>query len=259
MRGTHQAFRVTDEQESPGLQTIIIFVDEPVLGLLVEIDHDITAENNLKFGAEWKRLHQVEPLEFNGFSNHGLEPVMSGPVTLAALKVSSKNIRCNRIDLGRLIYTVCGGAQHFCGDVCRHDIEAGLRLSFRKLMKANGEGVGLFTAGATGAPDIQLFLLGFCIGQNRREDRFLKKGKVLRLPEETGQVGGDGIEHMDELFTTLIVHQKLVILFEPGHFFRPEASAESGSNQFLFALMEVDAGLFINKAAEKGELPVGKL
>ena len=57
MIGTHQAFRVADEQKTSWIQAIVVFIHEPALGFFVKIDHHVSTENDLESGAERKRLH----------------------------------------------------------------------------------------------------------------------------------------------------------------------------------------------------------
>ena len=58
-------------------QGLMKFVHQIVLSFLVEIDHDIPAKNDVKFLTGAESIHQIEPAEFDQFSQLGLDTHLS--------------------------------------------------------------------------------------------------------------------------------------------------------------------------------------
>src|SRR5690348_7937196 len=70
-----QAFGVADEQISAGLQVLRQPVYQTLLRRLVEVNHDIAAEDQWKTAIVRKRLYQVQAGELNAPADLGLDPV----------------------------------------------------------------------------------------------------------------------------------------------------------------------------------------
>ena len=90
---------MADEEKSPVFQTVIIFVHQTALGFLIEIDHDIPTENDLKLIVKRKGVHQVETLEFDGVPDSGLQTVIPVPVLLPLLEIFPKHGLGNGLEL----------------------------------------------------------------------------------------------------------------------------------------------------------------
>src|ERR1022692_1750875 len=78
-----KAFGMADEQVSAGFQAGGQAVHHAFLGGLVEVDHDIAAENHRKKTVLRERLHQVQSRELDLAAHFRLDPVPPLPAAFA--------------------------------------------------------------------------------------------------------------------------------------------------------------------------------
>jgi hypothetical protein len=90
-----------------------------------------------------------------------------------------------------------------------------------------------------------------------REHFFLHEGEMFFFPEKTCQVGGYGIQHPYQFFTTPIILDHPEILVETTASDLTHPLAETGADQFLFPVMQVDATALMDQFAELLEAVIG--
>ena len=69
------------------VQTLKESVDQRRLGHFVKINHDVSAENNVKSITGWRRIHQVKSRKLNHIPDVFLDAVMTVPSSATHLKI----------------------------------------------------------------------------------------------------------------------------------------------------------------------------
>ena len=74
--------------------------------------------------------------------------------------------------------------------------------------------------------------------------------KMALLSEEIGKIGRDGIDHCHQFIRSFVGYNELVIICKRFKITLPQAFSQSGLNQLLLPVMEVDPAVFINEPAD---------
>ena len=77
---------------------------------------------------------------------------------------------------------------------------------------------------------------------------------MLRFSEKKGKIGGNGIQQRDKLFSAWIFHQEIVVLTDRIKFVPAQNLCEPCLQELSFALVKIDATLFINQGAKVPEI-----
>ena len=86
MLETGDAFGVTDKQIAPFAQTLIKFTDQLLLGRTVEIDHDITAEDGVKWVSDLVSELNIPPLSAHGMSESQIPEAVEKTLNASSFK-----------------------------------------------------------------------------------------------------------------------------------------------------------------------------
>jgi len=87
-----------------------------------------------------------------------------------------------------------------------------------------------------------------------RENHLLQKIKVFFFPKKAGQVGGDRIQHPHQFIPAVLLGHEPIVGIEILETCLTQPFGQPGTDQFLFALMQIDAAFFINQGAEPSEI-----
>ena len=80
---------------------------------------------------------------------------------------------------------------------------------------------------------------------------------MFLLPEEAGEIGGYGVQHMNQFLAGLIPHNVLIIIPKGMKVAAANSFPQSGLDQFLFSIIEVDPTQIVNQAADFFKLGFG--
>src|SRR5437762_12305047 len=112
------------KEQPSAVQQPMEAIHKSLLSRLIEVDHDVAAENEIEWPVEWPRFHQVQVSELNGIP-HGINQLIDGfaPASVGS-EVSTLERGRNRGGLRVLVDALAGLRQHVTGDVSGQDLDA---------------------------------------------------------------------------------------------------------------------------------------
>ncbi len=240
---------MTDHQVSPRDGGVIEPAHQSVFSGLVEIDHNIPAENNVKFQAEPDRVHQVEGLEdhiiFDLRRNGELGSALDGGKVPGA-PVSGDGIR-------QFIDALFGSGEGLLRDIGSQYAGIPLgRLCTEKFFDIDGDIIRLLAAGASGAPD-RHNAVALVAADQLWQDRLGKEVEVFRLPHEEGIVSGQAVEDRLHIRRVFLLQQRFdkrgEIVVPLLHHQRRQTAGDE-----LTLLGQVNAILLMNKGSQLSKI-----
>ena len=79
---------------------------------------------------------------------------------------------------------------------------------------------------------------------------------MLCLSEKTSEVGGDGVQHFDQLLTACVILNDSKVFIETAAPDLPHAFAQPGTHQFFFSIMKIDAAALMDQFTETSEVVI---
>jgi len=154
------------------------------------------------------------------------------------------------------VYSCPRGFQNFRGNVRCQNGDVGQTVLCR-LPNRHGQRVGLFSGRTAGRPD------GEGTGAARPSpvfeegtDNAAQTDKVRRFPEERREIGGDGIDHRHQFILAFLGGHVTVVFGERPVSAGAEPFSQAGFDQFLLAVVQINAALFVNQTADFFEIAV---
>lgn len=108
---------------SPFVQALVKPVDQHLLGGLVKIDHDVSAENNVESVIMGRRIHQVESRELNQIPDVFFDTELTVIGSETHLKIFLQNRWRHIVQSFFGKYPVIGSPQYLGGNVSRCDFD----------------------------------------------------------------------------------------------------------------------------------------
>jgi hypothetical protein len=183
---------VADKEVTAGDQVVRQLPDDVSLGLPVEVDHDVAAEDDgVTVGQGVVVVHQVELAEADAGAEFGGDAEgRRGGGRAGAKEVGAPPSFGERSDGGLAVGSLAGLGEYLRGDVGAEDREIEGALGAAPLGEHHAQGIGLFAGGSGRAPDPQRLAAAEARGVESGQDCFFEEGKVGRFPEEVRFVGG---------------------------------------------------------------------
>lgn len=154
MVDSRQAFRVPGKKVAAWLKAAGQSPYDLLLGLFVEIYHDVAAKNQIEPTGIGFLTKQVEPLEIHQRTQILLDSVPARPIPFAAQPKGSQTFLRNAVKPICPVHSELRFIQHLCRDIGREDTDFSCDRGAEFFRKTHRDCVGLFTAGTRGAPDI---------------------------------------------------------------------------------------------------------
>ena len=245
---------MADKKVTAAFQRIMKFVNQFILRFLIEIDHDVPAEDDVEPEIRRWRLHEIETAEIYKLPYFRLDPEEAGGGPGAVLKIATEDIFRQLFDLFFGVDTVHGGLQDPGGNIRGRYFNVSDVVS-QGFFDEDRQGIRFFPGGTAGAPDLQPGSRTVPVPLDLEKNRFHPL-KVLFLPKKIGQVRGQGIDHRDQLVTALRGGDVPVIIGEGLEISFPEALSQSGLDQLFFSVVEIDPAEVVNQTADLLKLPI---
>src|SRR5580692_4030108 len=184
---SREGFGMSDQQIPARSQARRKAVDQPLLRLFIEIDHDIAAKDHLKEMRGTQRLHQVETPELDHFADGRFNAVPSLPPAYSAQEVFPGPIQRKLLESFRLIRAAFRSRQRPGGDVSGQDVNSAAGGKSQFIEKRESDGVRLLTRGACRAPDANL-------PRETGQDGLPQKFEMYGFPQKGREVGGQRVQ-----------------------------------------------------------------
>src|SRR5579884_289419 len=254
VRGGGEALGMADEEEAARAEQLPEAADELLLRGLVEVDHDVAAEDHVERSFHRPRLHQVEPGEPDQGPNVVVDAVEPGRGWLNASEVS---VHQRRGETGQgilLVGRLAGPGEHGGGDIGSEDLDVQTIEVRERFAEHERNGVGLFAGGAAGAPDAAP-----AAGTELGNDVLAKEVEVPGFAEKARLVGGQHVDHGDQLAAARVTPDVGDVVVVVGKAERTQPLGETRLDKPFFALTQVDAAELVEQAADRLELRRGEL
>jgi len=200
---------MSDKQVTSGLQAFCEAIDELCLGLVAEIDHDVSAEDDIESADVGPGLDQIYSLKVDHVDDFRPHSIPAIPMAFAAQEMLAKPWnRCVLEPLSR----VCAIASRFksaCGDIGSKNMRQSFAASLEVFAGDQRDGVRFLAAGASCAPDAHR-----TTACPLRADRVHQKVEVCLLTKEAGVIGGEAVNQLNEVLAGMIGLQMFIKIAE---------------------------------------------
>src|SRR6185437_4766017 len=233
--------------------------EELSLGVLVEVDHHVPAENRIQRSSHRQSVDEIELLESDQRSDFrrdlpadaaGLLPLGEEPLQALGGDIAHplRGIDSAARALEDLRVEVRGEDPHVPTTGVRQRLEHG-----------HGDGVGLLARGAPRGPDAKP-PWARPIGGERREDVLAQILEMMWLAKERGEVRRDRVAELRELLRISL--QPLAVLGEAVQLQGAQTPRQPAINELPLLVREMDAGERLDEHTQRlevllaeGELP----
>src|SRR5690348_10088026 len=185
-------FRMAEEEIAAGPEMGAEALENVVLGLAVEVDEDVAAENDIHVPAGWiVRLHQVEPAEAHQAAQLGYDP-RRPPRRIPR----SHHVALAQRGGHRLQHLLGVDAKHrllqnFGADIGAEDRETEPAEAQRLVRQDHGERIRFRAVRAGCAPRLDTAVIVGAIRQKRRQRLSPQEVEMLRFAKKVRFVGRD--------------------------------------------------------------------
>ena len=236
-----QPLRGAQQQESTGAQGIVERLYQPLLQVVVHVDQQIAAGNQVH-----PRERRVLDHAVRREDAHLADLLDHAPVVAILAEPALQPFRRNAVQW-RPIASGAGTADRLVVDVGGEDLHLGAGSRAHRLAQRDGDGVGLLAGGAAGHPDAQHVGAG-AVGQHRRDRQRPQRLECDRVAEELGHPDQ---ELAEQQFVLVRMLAQIVDVVGDGFGLRHQHAALDAPQQGLFlVLAEVVADFLVQQFAD---------